>query len=53
MSKFIFDDELEISGIVKLHEFKIASAVYQMLQETHLIYSRSHDRFAYVDAKAA
>jgi hypothetical protein len=48
-----FDDELEISGIVKLHEFKIAYFVYQMLQENNLIYGHSDDGFAYVDKEAA
>jgi hypothetical protein len=49
----LFEDELEISGIVKLHEFKIAYSIYQMLQENALIYGHSDDGFAYVNEKAA
>lgn len=48
-----FEDELEISGIVKLHEFKIAYFVYEMLRDNGLIYGHSDDGFAYVDRDAA
>jgi hypothetical protein len=46
-------DELEISGIVKLHEFKIAYSVHQMLEESGLIYGRSKEGFAHVNKDAA
>ena len=48
-----FEQELEILGIVKLHEFKIAYSVYQMLENNGLIYGQSADGFAYVDEQAA
>jgi hypothetical protein len=48
-----FEDELEILGIVKLHDFKIAYSVYQMLQERGLVYGRTTDGYSYVNEQAA
>lgn len=49
-----YDEEgLEISGITKLHDGKVAYIVYQMLKECRLIYGRAGKGFSYVDEQAA
>jgi hypothetical protein len=44
---------LEISGVTKLHDAKIAKAVYDMLKEHRLIYGNAGDGFHYVNKQAA
>ncbi len=44
---------LEIRGITKLHDGKVASTVFQMLEEFGLIYGRADDGFSYVNQQAA
>jgi hypothetical protein len=49
-----FEDEgLELLGITKLHDVKLAFSVYQMLEESGLIYGRTDDGFFYVNEQAA
>jgi hypothetical protein len=47
------NEVLEISGITKLHAFKLASAVHQMLEEFGLIYGQTGDGYMYTDERAA
>jgi hypothetical protein len=49
-----YDEEgLEIAGITKLHDGKLAYTVYQMLEEAGLVYGRTDDGFSYTDERAA
>lgn len=49
-----YDEEgLEIAGITKLHDAKLAYSVYQMLEESGLIYGRTDDGFSYTNEQAA
>lgn len=43
----------EIRGITELHDAKVAYTIYQMLQESGLVYGRTDDGFSYVNDQAA
>lgn len=47
------DGGLEITGVTKLHDAKVAYTVYEMLEEAGLVYGRTDDGFLLVDAEAA
>jgi hypothetical protein len=47
------EDELEISGVTKLHDSKVAYTVFQMLNDCNLIYGQAGDGFSYVNEQAA
>jgi hypothetical protein len=47
------DEVLEISGITKLHDGKVAHTVFDWLKEYGLIYGKGEDGFHYVDEQAA
>jgi hypothetical protein len=47
------ENVLEIAGITRLHDVKIAYTVHQMLEEAGLIYGRADDGFSYVNEQSA
>jgi hypothetical protein len=49
-----FEEEgLELLGITKLHDVKLAYTVHQMLEESGLVYGHTDDGFSYVNEQAA
>lgn len=47
------EEGLEISGIARLHDAKVAYTVHQMLEEFDLIYGEEENGFLFVDERAA
>lgn len=47
------EEGLDLLGITKLHDAKVAYTIYQMLEESGLIYGRTDEGFSYVNAQAA
>jgi len=47
------EEGLEIRGITRLHDGKVAYAVFQMLEEFGLIYGQADNGFSYVNEQAA
>jgi hypothetical protein len=49
----LYTDSLEISGITRLHDTKVAYTVLQLLEESGLVYGQTDDDFLLVDERAA